>query len=415
MKNLISITCNTSYPEECSQKVSSELKKGSWVHLFPKGGQRELSINCLPKGPGVIIRGGGSSGKYLKCIHPIRHLDQSAFATAKWLETQGLEPQSCIILNSLPLHHMSGLLPWWRSRCWGAKHIWITPQLMHDADLLEKECNSLLNKSTGPLITSLVPIQLHRLLKHPAGIRWLKLHSIIWVGGSPITKDLASTARNLKIRLAPCYGTTETAAMVAVQSPEQFLAGDNYFGEALNDVEFRLGKNRSLQIRTQRLAKNYLEKDGTLNSICDNEGWWESGDAAELIVNNKRQQLKIIGRIDTAINSGGEIIFPEILQVKLVEIARKKGIPIDIILLTPIHHEEWGERLIALVKFQTKESKLQQQAFLARLKDMVHKWSVHERPLDWYYCPELSTNKLGKWEIKQWQTWVKLKRANSPI
>ena len=31
----------------------------------------------------------------------------------------GLAPEQACLFNPLPFHHMSGLMPWWRSRCWG--------------------------------------------------------------------------------------------------------------------------------------------------------------------------------------------------------------------------------------------------------------------------------------------------------
>ena len=92
----------------------------------------------------------------------------------------------------------------------------------------------------------------------------------------------------------------QTTAMVAAQTPKDFLSGQNSSIKALSDVEFRIGDKNALQIKTQRLAR-VLKENGAIESIKDKEGWWESGDSAELIVKNQKQQLKIIGRRCTTV------------------------------------------------------------------------------------------------------------------
>ena len=233
---------------------------------------------------------------------------------------------------------------------------------------------------------------------------------MIWIGGASISESLAAKARSLKIRLAPCYGTTETASMITVQRPDDFLLGIDSVGEPLDGVELKLEQSNALHIRTKRLA-SLLNKDGSLQSVANKDGWWESGDAAQLFTRHDNQQLKIIGRRDTAINSGGETIFPEQLQALLLHDAKKRGLPIKNILLIPKKNEEWGERLEALVKFQTSDESLDLSELFHQLKEIVANWSAIERPIAWHHCPELSTNSLGKWEISEWQSWLTTKES----
>ncbi|KGG16763.1 MULTISPECIES: AMP-binding protein [unclassified Prochlorococcus] len=410
MKRVSTIFCDRQQVEECSNSLAHELGNGKWVELLPKNTNQNFSKRIIStQEVGIIINGGGSSGINKQCLHPCSNLDKSALATAQWLERQGLKPQECQIINPLPLHHVSGLLPWWRSRCWNTNHIWITPKLINNPRLLMETSHYLIDKGLGPMLTSLVPTQLTRLIQHPEGLNWLKLFSVIWVGGSAIPENLAERARNLELQLAPCYGTTETAAMVSIQSPKDFLSGINSLGEPLSDVELRIGKSNALQIRTQRLAK-VLNKDGSLQSLGDKEGWWESGDNAELILSHHVQQLSIIGRRDTAINSGGEIIFPEKLQARLLNAAQKNGIAIKRILMLSTKDEEWGERLVALVRFKTTKQTNPHQS-LQKLKRLTEEWPCFERPIQWHNCPELSPNQLGKWEITKWQSWLEAKES----
>ena len=95
-------------------------REGRWMAL--RGGEA-LPLQLLPPGPGVLVSSGGSSGGRRICLQPLEHLDQSADATAHWLQGIGLDPGEVLICNPLPLHHVSGLMPWRRSRCWGSPHL----------------------------------------------------------------------------------------------------------------------------------------------------------------------------------------------------------------------------------------------------------------------------------------------------
>ena len=83
-------------------------------------------------GPGVVLGSGGSTGGRRWCLQPLAHLQASASATGPWLEGLGLDPASCLQLNPLPLHHVSGLLPWVRAQQWGAVHQRLDPAWMRD-------------------------------------------------------------------------------------------------------------------------------------------------------------------------------------------------------------------------------------------------------------------------------------------
>ena len=205
VKKVSAIFCNRNKLEECSQKLRNNLNAGKWVQLLPdEDATRKLIIkDILAKEAGVILRSGGSLSEHKQCLHPCSNLDISAFATAQWLRAQGLEPRQCNIVNTLPLHHVSGLLAWWRSCCWGAEHLWIKPSMLHLPKQLDEAVHRMASKNRGPLLTSLVPTQLSRLIDDSSGVKCLQLFSVIWIGGASISESLAAKARSLGIRLAP--------------------------------------------------------------------------------------------------------------------------------------------------------------------------------------------------------------------
>ncbi len=406
MKEIISIICDPDQNEEVLQQIALGIDRNQWIQLTSSANQANAIPKIkLPEGPGFIINSGGSIGGPHQCLLPCSHLDKSDFSTGSFLKDQGLHPQECQIFNSLPINHVSGLMPWWRSRCWGANYKAINPKLMRNPKRLEEITCSAIKEQNTVRVTSLVPTQLSRLLKEPAGIRWLQSFYVIWIGGSLLPHTLAATARKFKIRLAPCYGATETTAMVTAQSPDDFLLGLNNYGNALVDIELRLGANSRLEVKTSRLALGSLINGG-LQPIANQEGWWTSGDIAELVGNDMRMQLKIIGRADTAINSGGEIVYPESLREKLLDAAHKAQIPIEEILLIPISDDEWGKRLVALVRLSSTKTNINLSRLFYELKALIQKWPSYEKPISWHNCPELKTNSVGKWDLSKWSLWV---------
>ena len=373
------------------------LDRRGWLPLQHPGERRPMVPAQLPPaGAGVLVSSGGSSGGRQVCLQPWSHLDQSANATANWLEGVGVDPAEALLLNPLPLHHISGLMPWWRSRCWGARHVQLTPSLMKaPADLLQV-CERLPDWGIAPVVVSLVPTQLHRLMADPAGLAWLQVCAVIWVGGAALPESLADQARSHGLRLSPSYGATETAAMVAVQTPERFLAGQSGCGIALNDVELRLDADQALLVRTPRLAVGRWSAGDPLRlqALKDVQGWWRSGDAASL-----DPELTVLGRRDGALQTGGETVFPEQLEARLqLNMMIGKLAPVPVLLL-PEPDPEWGERLVALVGTTDM-------ALIGSLQQMTSSWLRHERPKRWLQCPGLSRNAMGKWERLRWRQWL---------
>ena len=184
--------------------------------------------------------------------------------------------------------------------------------------------------------------------------------------------------------------------MVAVQTPERFLAGQSGCGIALNDVELRLDADQALLVRTPRLAVGRWSAGDPLRlqALTDVQGWWRSGDAASL-----DPELTVLGRRDGALQTGGETVFPEQLEARLqLNMMIVKLAPIPVLLLSE-PDPEWGERLVALVGTTDM-------ALIGSLQQMTSSWLRHERPKRWLQCPGLSRNAMGKWERLRWRQWL---------
>ncbi len=348
-----------------------------------------------PEGSGVVIGSGGSSGGRKWCLQSWENLEQSASSCADWLQAIGVDPSSVRLVNPLPSHHMGGLMPQIRARQWQAPLVAIAPELMKSPGaLLEQHGN--LNRGGRDAVISLVPTQLQRLLGDPSGRSWLQQFRLLWIGGGSLSTELADQARQLQLPLSPCYGSTETAAMVCAADPAQFLAGHNSCGEPLSDVELQLEPTSgAIAVKTKRLSPGWL-KGEQVQPFADAGGWWQSGDAGRL----GPAGLELLGRLDGALNSGGATVFPEQIEAALA------GLPgLDALLVVGLPDPQWGQRLIGLVKPSPGANG---DELMALLRQRSAGLPPAQRPKQWQLCPELAPNPQGKWERQRWRAWAQV-------
>ena len=378
----------------------------AWGAADPAALLRQLQQD---HGPGVLVGSGGSLGGRRWCLQPLAHLRASAQATGQWLRLQGLDPARCLQLNPLPPHHVSGLMPWVRAWHWGGSCRDLEPQLLRDGAALAAAMPGAELQAAGAALLSLVPTQLHRLLVHPAGVEWLQQLAVIWVGGAPLPAALAERARQLGLRLAPCYGSTETAAMVCVQSPERFLAGAAGCGQPLADVAVRVDRaSGALELKTDRLSPGWLSQGQWLPLSRTGDGWWRSSDAAQL----GDAGLQILGRLDGAIHSGGETVFPEQVELQLRALIAAQGVPLRELLLLGEADPQWGERLVALLRFDAGAG-TDLALWIEQLTALVRRLPPAQRPADWLVCPELEPTVTGKWQRQRWQAWLRTAKSGA--
>lgn len=91
--------------------------------------------------------------------------------------------------------------------------------------------------------------------------------------------------------------------------------------------------------------------------------------------------------------------------------ATRAGLQLDAVLLLGLPDREWGERLVALVRWSSADVPSEGSDALRRL---VSGWPAAERPLHWYLCPILERSSAGKWERARWRTWLLRQRSAQP-
>ena len=114
------------------------------VIALPAPGEAAALAGALaseaPPGPAVVVGSGGSAGGRRWVQLGVAGLEAAADGLGQWLLEQGLDPATCLWLDPLPLHHVSGLMPWLRARRLGGRLRWLAPALLRDPAALAAAC-----------------------------------------------------------------------------------------------------------------------------------------------------------------------------------------------------------------------------------------------------------------------------------
>jgi o-succinylbenzoate---CoA ligase len=272
----------------------------------------------------VVVRTSGSTGRPKAVVLSSEALAASSMATAVALRGEGQW------LLALPLHYVAGVQVLVRSLFAGTR-----PWAMDLSGGFTPEAFvAAADELTDPVrFTSLVPTQLARLLEAPAEdtLRVLRRFTAILLGGAAVSPALLARARELGLNVVTTYGSAETSG------------GCVYNGRALEDVEVRLVDGR-VHLGGPTLADGYLDDPRATEDAfvdLDGERYFRTSDLGEL---DSDGVLRVTGRVDDVINSGGSKVAALDVQRALealdgVAQAFVGGVP----------SAEWGQAVAAAV------------------------------------------------------------------
>ena len=204
-------------------------------------------------------------------------------------------------LACLPLYHIGGFSILTRCAEAGATAV-LTSRFEPDAilDRLRQDAISHL---------SLVPGMLGQLMGASHGPAPPSLRHVL-VGGAALAPSLAEKARSQGWPIQPTYGMSETASQVATLAclPPDWQAG--HVGKPLPGIEVALDGDQRLKVRGPVVMAGYANPnlrpgDGLA------EGWLVTSDIAEI---SSEGDLRIIGRADDVIVSGGKKVHPAAVE-----------------------------------------------------------------------------------------------------
>lgn len=282
----------------------------------------------------LCVPTGGSSG----VLRFARHDEHTVSAAVEGFVAHfGLRRVNAV--DVLPPFHVSGLMARVRCAASGGVHVpW-------DWKRLEQGERPLLPGERGEWVISLVPTQLQRLLASADAVAWLRNFAVIFVGGGPVWAALTDAAAEARLRVVLSYGMTETAAMVAAQTPEEFLAGDRSSGPAMPHARLEVTSDGVIRIAGASVCRGYAP-------ALDESGQFETSDVGEL---DTEGRLRVLGRRDAVIITGGEKVQPAEVEAAL----RATG-EFDDVAVIGLADGEWGEIVVACYPAAARQPDLEQ-------------------------------------------------------
>jgi len=183
--------------------------------------------------------------------------------------------------------------------------------------------------------------------------------------------------------------------MVTSLKPKEFLMGFENVGEILPDTKIRINKQGLIEIKSARIGTEIIDSSKTEN-FKNKNGWWQTGDLGEINQINNSLYLKFIGRSDNAFNSGGEIVFPKVIESRLNDFIMKKNIPINKFNISKVSNKLCGNKIKVIVEFRELTNDKNIEIYLNLLKNFSQSWPKHEKPEKWIVKNKnISTEKIN--------------------
>jgi O-succinylbenzoic acid--CoA ligase len=263
------------------------------------------------EGVGVVVATSGTEGDP-KLAELSRTAVESAIGVSA--ERIGATPDEPWVACLTPAH-IGGLLVYLRGAILGAPIV----------GLERFDPEAVVEAGRGAFV-SLIPSMVRRLLdaaSDPSALR------CALVGGDAFEPELARAAEARGLRCVATYGLTESCGGVV------------YDGRPLPGTEVRVGEGGRIELRGRTLMEGYLHDPQATATVFTIDGWLRTRDAGEL---DDDGSLSVHGRLDDAIVTGGETVWP--VEVEAVLRTHPK---VDDVAVVGRPHPEWGRQVVALV------------------------------------------------------------------
>ena len=255
----------------------------------------------------------------------------------------------------LPLNHIAGLSIFTRSLL--SKTTVVLHESFSPKDVIEAI-------DSGVTLVSMVPTMLEKVFEHSNWSAPSHLKTIL-LGGAMITPKLLDEAKRRSIPITRSYGMTETASGIALD------------GIPFPGVELKTDGNKLLYIKSPSNMTGYLGSP-------DVKEWFKTQDLASI----DNGTLKILGRSDFMILTGGENISPTDVESYFTELRDVNGVQ-----AVGIPDETWGEVIGLMVATETPTKALED------IQSICKTMPSHLKPRQICYLQNFDLTELGKRKV----------------
>jgi O-succinylbenzoic acid--CoA ligase len=200
-------------------------------------------------------------------------------------------------LLALPAYHVAGVQVLIRSVLAGTVPVEVDVSAGFDIAALPAAVAAM---GSGRRYASLVATQVAKALPDPAAAEALAELDAILLGGGPAPLPILEGAAAAGITVVRTYGMSETAG------------GCVYDGLPLDGVEVRIESDGRIVLGGATLAKGY--RNPADPDPFAEPGWFRTDDAGAL---DDSGVLRVLGRIDEAISTGGLTVLPQPVEAVL--------------------------------------------------------------------------------------------------
>ncbi len=173
---------------------------------------------------------------------------------------------------------------------------------------------------------SLVPTMLHRLLDALDDLSHL---GVLLVGGGGLDPEMGRRATDRGGHVVSTYGLTETSGGIA------------YDGRLFEGTRARIGAGEEIELNGPTLMEGYRLDPASTASAFTLDGWLHTGDAGAI---EDTGHLRINGRLDDAIRTGAETVWPQRVETALADHPKVADVAV-----AGRPDAEWGALVVAFV------------------------------------------------------------------